>query len=229
MFDILPALGSGFALLLLGPLLLPALALVYIGLRLRDLRGNNPDPEVGIKAAYHFFLSLGVLFVLIGLTIITNDIMDGVYGWKPKPSPTSPFRDPNFGPGFQQTEDEFFNVNKRTGLGVVLAGALCGVFFLMLLLAGTNDRKFPHARRAFVGLRFAVCGVVVLGVITSFMIAVLQKDPDVRVFEVLTALIIVWGPAALVHLGLLRLYSSSPTRPRTVELAEPETRSRSFD
>jgi hypothetical protein len=225
MDNIFSSFGSGIALLAIGPSFLSALAFIYIGLRLRDLRGNNPDPEIGVKTVYHFFMSLGIILILTGLSIILVEMMNGAFDNK------APIRQPAPGFRFDDTKPEFFSPIKRVGTGLILSGTLCSVFFLLMLLAGSNDRKFPYARRAFVGMRLAISGLMVLGIVTAFMVTILQKDPQASIFEVLTALMLVWGPTALIHLVLLRVYSSWDARPpRTVQpVDEPERRPSRFD
>ena len=112
---------SYFFFAVFGPFFLLALAFVYLGLRLRDLRGDNPDPMIGVKSVYHYFLTLGILLGLAGVTTIAVDMMDGVFEDKPTPAivPVVNPRMPNVRPPV--VDNEFFNSTKlrRHGPGLV--------------------------------------------------------------------------------------------------------------
>lgn len=84
--------------------------LAYVALRVRDSRAAVPDPKLGLKLAYHVIQSLAVLMVLIGLSISSADLMQGILGGNQR----------NAAPD----ADEFWNVPQRSAAALVGTGAL---------------------------------------------------------------------------------------------------------
>src|SRR5437667_8120455 len=56
------------------PFVLLGLAIPYAVLRARDSR-DQPDSQLGLKTGLHYFLSVGILQFLTGLTIIAVDLI----------------------------------------------------------------------------------------------------------------------------------------------------------
>src|SRR5437667_6516883 len=56
------------------PFVLLGLAIPYAVLRTRDSR-EQPDSQLGLKTGLHYFLSVGILQFLIGLSIISWDLI----------------------------------------------------------------------------------------------------------------------------------------------------------
>jgi hypothetical protein len=86
-----------------------------------------------------------------------------------------------------------------------------------VIKSATNDVEFPAAKRIFVGGRLALSGVVTMITITAFIVLVFQKDvknvPDrmvLSIYETITAVTMVWLPATIVHIILMRMYSAQP-------------------
>ena len=69
------------------PVLLVGVGASYAALRSRDAKADHPDPELGLKVAYHFLLTLGVLIAHAGLTVNLFDLPNHtailVTGWQP--------------------------------------------------------------------------------------------------------------------------------------------------
>src|SRR5205085_1642989 len=56
------------------PFILPGLAIPYAVLRARDSR-EHPDSQLGLKVGLYYFLSVGILQLLSGLTVISVDLL----------------------------------------------------------------------------------------------------------------------------------------------------------
>jgi hypothetical protein len=162
------------------PFVLLGLAIPYIVLRARDSR-EHPDPQLGLKAALHYFLSVSLLLLLTGLTVIAVDLLTR------EDAPRG------------QVED--YEVI-RTGVALASSGAAFA-FLHFILLTGTDDRRNPIARRTFTGWRFAIHGLVVVSCVTTCLVIVLQKDFKWQTVKGLLGVLLVWFPSWIVHLALL--------------------------
>jgi hypothetical protein len=217
---------SGFALMgvlaygvILAPLLFLALALPYAVLRLTDAQNRHPDPQLGFRAAQHFFFSLGVLLALAGLSTIVVDIIQQVlepprggmaappqFGQPPRPAP--------------RPRSEIPNDAQRTGAALILSGVLFAGLHLVFLLPLSRERRPSPTRRVFLGCRFAVHGLVVLFSLTGLLVVLFQRsDPnrDAVLMDMRNAFIgilLVWLPSWAIHFMLLRLASVPPSPPR---------------
>jgi hypothetical protein len=194
----MPQLLTSVLVIYIVPAFLPAIPFIYIALRVRDLRGDNPDPQLGIKTVYHFFATVGILLVLSGINLIIMDMLDGVFDDK-APAQNQPFQ-----PAQPPDDDEFFNSVKRTGMGMIISGSVFAAIFFLLVASKTNDRSFPNAGRAFAGLLLAISGTTVVTSATLFMITILQKEPEKSIFEWTTSAFLVWFPTMLVQVVRLR-------------------------
>src|SRR5262245_59057089 len=95
------ALIGNYIFTVVGSLVLVALAVAYLGLRIRDARAEQPDPELGIKAGYHAFLTTGILLALTGLSIAVIDLLgDAFEGDQNKNQVQQPQFQPQFNPQF---------------------------------------------------------------------------------------------------------------------------------
>jgi len=174
------ALLGSFVWITLIPFVLLALAIPYIVLRTRDSH-EHPDPQLGLKAALHYFLSASILLFLTGLTVISVDLLTR-----------------EAGAGGRGDDNEAI----RTGVALACSGAAFA-FLHFLLLTGTDDRRNPIARRTFTGWRFAIHGVVVVSCVTTCLVLVIQKDFKWQTLKGFLAILLVWFPSWIVHLGLL--------------------------
>ena len=168
-------------------------ALVYVALRVQDARQTVPDPKVGMKLAFHAVHTTAILIILTGLSIFMIDLMDGSIA----PGPNRP----NFGGQPAQMKDSGLNSAKRTALALVGSGLLFGVMF-WAFLTGTNDAEQRSVRRVFVGGRLALCLLITMFTVTGLLVNLAQKTSDTRATEVLTGMLLVWFPAAIVHMLL---------------------------
>jgi hypothetical protein len=173
----------GFAL---SPFLLLGLAIPYVVLRMRDQQSLEHDPQIGLKAALYYFFSISILLIELGLTVLAIDALS------------------------ERPARSGLNSAQRTGAALVVAGVLGTFGYLMLIKSLTNDARWPAARRLFVGWRFAVNGLVVMGAFTALIIAIFQKDTGTgsegEFVRSLIATLLIWLPGWGIHLILLHLY-----------------------
>jgi hypothetical protein len=204
-----------FVVLALAVFAIPVLALAYVALRVQDAAREEPDPRLGMKAAFHAVHSFSVLLVLVGLSILTVDLLNGALGGRPNaPGAPNPFGPPpaaraGDGPG----------AAKRTAAGLIVSGGLFGLTF-WACLTRTNDAARRSVRRVFVGGRMALCLLVVLIAVTGLLVTLFQKTPDDGAMEALVGTLLVWLPAAGVHMALFAANMGAPRRPR--RRPEPE-------
>jgi hypothetical protein len=196
------------------------LAVAYLSLRIRDSRSETPDPELGIKSAYHAFMSVGILLVLTGLTISATDFLSELFEDKQKQQPQ--FLPPQFGPQGkfgqmqqvpvrQPDEDPFDRLSQRVAWPLVISGCLFSLVGLLLLTAGTNDGRFPAVKRTFGGLRLIIEGLNVMAGVTFLITLLFQKDvTEMRAYAIALALIVIWFPAAAVQVFLLKMWGKLP-------------------
>jgi len=179
------------------PFLLSVLLVGYLVLRMRDNRSEDHDPQLGLKAGLHFFFSLSILLLLSGLTVVVVDALTAE-----KAAPGSDWRQA-----------------QRTGWALVVAGGLLSLLHFACLQAATNDRRWPAARRLFLGWRFAMHGLVVVAALTALVVVLFQKDfGDKDARKGLFGVLFVWLPSWVLHLALLCLYSGEPSRLQPLEI-----------
>src|SRR5262245_12730554 len=221
-------LASGFFYAIsIFPVVLAGLAVAYVGLRIRDAKADPPDPELGIKAAFYTFLTAGILLALTGLSLSIIDFLGEAFeGKQPKQ------QQPQFNPGRfpppppqQQPNDPFDRVSQRVAWPLVISGVLCSLVSLLLIKAGTNDARFPAARRTFVGLRLVIAGLNAMVGVTLLIELLFQKDlATTRPYAVAVGLLIVWLPTAAFQLFLFKQYAKQPyfvpPKPKKMEYAE---------
>ena len=193
-------LGSIFWVSLL-PFVLLGLAIPYAVLRVRDSR-EQPDSQLGLKTGLHYFLSVGILQFLIGLSITSWDLI------------TREDRLPRKG----ADADEAL----RVGVAVAAVGAAFAFLHLILLTAGTDDSRKPIVRRTFTGWRFAIHGLVVLFCVTAWLTIIVQKSAHWKDVKPFFAILLVWFPSWLVHIILLwiRAIGYRPDRLRSLREEE---------
>ena len=97
---------------------------------------------------------------------------------------------------------------------VLAAAAILFVIVHVFCLAGTNDRSRPMARRAFLGARMAVHGLVVLIALSTLLVLLMQKGTTFKQVKPFLAILLIWIPSWIVHLGLLVSGTPRLIRPR---------------
>jgi hypothetical protein len=212
-------LASGFFYAIsIFPVAIAGLAVAYIGLRIRDAKSDPPDPELGIKAAFYTFLTAGILLALTGLSLSIIDFLGEAFeGKQPKQQqpqfnpPFNPRQFPPPPPPPQQPNDPFDRVSQRVAWPLVISGVLFSLVSLLVIKAGTNDARFPAARRTFVGLRLVIAGLNAMVAVTLLIELLFQKDlANTRPYAVAIGLLIVWLPTAAIQLFLFKLYAKQP-------------------
>jgi hypothetical protein len=197
--------GAFAVLLAVMPFLLLGLAIPYAILHARDARGVERDPQLGLKTVMYFFYSVCILLVLTGVTIIAVDTVretkQAGFGVQPRPGVVG------MPPPQRPSPDVWFNGTKRTGAALMFAGFSFGLLQFILIKTMTNDRRWPLPRRVFGGWRLAVAGIVVLSALTHLSIVFFQENLQPDALKDPFAVLVVWGPAALVDLVLLRVRS----------------------
>jgi hypothetical protein len=187
--------GQLLPLVVLFPALL-ALAIPYAVLVLRDSRSEVRDPQVGWKAVLYFMFSVAVLMALYALTLLLIDTLASE-PWTPQ-SPSVPR----------------LSEKQRTACAVLMSAVAIGLMHLFLIVWYSNTRRFPAARRVFLGCRLAVHALVVLTAFTIMVVELFKPAQDLD-FEALKppfCSLVIWVPSWLCHLVLLRV-SSTPTAP----------------
>jgi hypothetical protein len=213
------------------PIAIAGLAVAYIGLRLRDAKSDPSDPELGIKAAFYTFLTAGILLALTGLSLSIIDFLGEAFEGNQPKQQQQPFN-PQFNPGRlppppppQQPNDPFDRVSQRVAWPLVISGVLCSLVSLLLIKAGTNDARFPAARRTFVGLRLVIAGLNVMIAVTLLIELLFQKDlATTRPYAVAVGMLIVWLPTTAIQLFLMKMYAKLPyfvpPKPKKTDFAE---------
>jgi hypothetical protein len=219
----LEAIAGFYAAALVVPVVVLGFAVAYVSLRIRDSRSETPDPELGIKSAYHAFMTTGILLILTGLTISATDFLQeafddkqknqqpqfggpGQFGPQPKFGPQ-----PQFRPQQPIDDDPFDRMSQRVAWPLVISGVLFSLMSLLLIVAGTNDKHFPAVKRTFGGLRLLVEGLCVMAGMTIAIELLFQKNmADLRPFSIAVALICIWLPAAAIQVFLLKTYGKLP-------------------
>lgn len=181
------ALGSMSFLLMAIPFALTLLAAPYMVLRFWFARAEEQDPQVGLKCALYFILSLGVLMFLGGLNILVYDLV-GRGNW------------------FEKAGDLLskFDGTHRAACSFMLSGFVFAFFNLVLILGYTNQSRFPETGRVFVGARFAVHSLIVLAATTMVIFLIFQEIVPTGALEFSLSVLMVWGPAWLIHLIMLK-------------------------
>jgi hypothetical protein len=202
--------------LLILPYLLLGLGFPYIVLRLRDAQNRRPDPQLGFKAALHFFFSIAFFLILTALTILVVDFLmeldpGGLLGGR-----RQGFQ------GFQpaRQREPFPNPTQRIALAFLTSGVLFLVVHLVLILTLTRERGPSLVRRTFLGWRLAVHGIVVMFAVTGLLVILFQKS-DVATDQVqrfFIGLLIVWLPSWFLHVVLMRVSSPAPSDPTRIDL-----------
>lgn len=215
MDELLPMLGI-VSFVLYGYLLLPVFLLTllagYVLLRVRDARTEERDPDIGIKAALHYFLSLSILLIVNGLTLVAVEAMTSKPTKTERVAPGGGFRN---GPAIKEDT----SATQRTGWGLAAAGLLLSLLHFGVLKGTTNDDRRPAARHLFLGWRFAIHGLVLVITVTALVVTLFQKDfGNATIRKTFFATLLIWGPSWVIHLLLLQVSGADLYRPRKVTL-----------
>jgi hypothetical protein len=191
--------------------------LQYLALRIRNTRATPPDPQIGRKFIFCHFMHLAILLLLVGLTVSSLDWSEHFFepmveaqqakkeverarerGEDALPPPNIPAN------LLAKPPREWFNERQRLAAGLVASGLLHISLFWSFLRFATNARQFPSVGRSFVGLRLVSCGLILMTLTTIALIGLFHKgETDYSDVSVMAGLVVVWGPAAIIHLIVL--------------------------
>lgn len=177
-------MSYGMAFLFVVPVLLIALAIPYAVLRMRDGREGPPDPQLGFKVAMHFFFSVSIIILLLGLTVIVVGIL--LQSGRPR-------------------FDDLPGDAERVGVALIISGILFSLLHFICILTLTTQPFTSPVRRTFVGCRFGVHGLVVMLAVTGLLISLFQRHSTGEERRALVGILVVWSPSWLLHFVLLRL------------------------
>jgi hypothetical protein len=203
----------------LGVLVLVALAVAYLSLRVRDARAELPDPELGIKAGYHAFLTAGILLALTGLSISVIDLLGDAFEGNQNQNQQPQFNPPFGKGGFPQpqpqrmrnNDDPFSSMSQRVAWPLVISGVLFSLIAMLLIRLGTNDTQYPAVRRTFGGVRLVVAGLTVMSAGVLIIELLFQKDlASTRPYAIGVGSMAIWFPAAAVQVFLLKRLGALP-------------------
>jgi hypothetical protein len=187
----------------------------YLALRVRDAGSDRPDPDLGAKVAYHFFLSVGVLTLLFGAANLTVALMIPLVDYPPGYREVG-LADRMLSKWAEPSRHHLAWPIMFDGWAMISTGLTLGCGSAALIHLTTNVRSWPAVRRVFAGWRLVVVGMVVaLAVFDLNQIAVdyfLRGDKPYNLgrLQVSLALLGVFGPAFGVHVWLMRRYSRLP-------------------
>ena len=199
----------------IGPLLLLGLAIPYVVLKLQGSQDVEQDSQVGLKCGLYFIYSLSILLALLGLTIIVADLVAERHNFD------GPRFDPDFGRPPMVWDDPWPTEAQRMGGAFLLAGLLSTLIHFLLIRGMTNDDRHPATCRVFVGWRLAICSLVVFLTATMLIVVCFQKNfGEKELRKTLLMILVVWVPAWMVHLALLRAYPARSRRRSSVPVAD---------
>lgn len=226
--------GLGVILMMVGilPTILMVFALVYVALRVRDAKAETPDPDLGLKAAYWFLYTLGILILHVGLMVLFSHWFQQIVSTNNRNQFQNPV--PMGKAGFPApvpvpvASDEW-SAESRTGWALILAGGLTSGAFFMIGAFGTRDSQWPTVRRVFVGGRLAIAGMFTIFAFVALVVLQFQKDvPPGGLFPTTLATLAVWVPSLAIHIFLFRWGGDPAYHVPPVE-APRRRRSRAYD
>lgn len=202
-----------------------AAVVIYIVVRWRDSKGTRHDSQVGSKVVLHFLMSVSIFVTVSGGSVVVVDqllrvITDGGLGKLPSSSGMEDLGNPyRVRSRPKSSKSELLSAATRTGLGMIVAGALLGLVELWLIHSRTNDRRWPAVRRSFVGSRTVVHGLIVTAAMTGAFVVGFQETTEAggeikkNLLTTCLGLLTVWGGSLAVHLSLLFIYSRQSSVP----------------
>ena len=126
----------------------------YFVLRWRDDKQQPRDPDLGIKFGLHFLLTIAILLLVTGVSIIAADFLLQI--------------------STHQRDFTLKTGGMRTGFALTVAGAFLAPIFFYMVWTKTNDALLPSVRRFFIGSRFIVSGMVSIITLATMLIDVFQ-------------------------------------------------------
>lgn len=195
------SMSSSFIML---PVVLGLLIVPYIVLRHRERRdGGLRDPQLGIKVVLHYFLTVGALIGVTGLSVIVSDLLDRAIG-----SEMDEWR------GY---EPDVLTPAIRVGFAMLVSGATVIGLNIWIILTRTNESRWPAVRRIYTGARLAISGLVGIVAFTALLIILFMSDEYAgdksEVISVFLGVLFVWVGAAVGDFMLFSAFCRDPIAP----------------
>lgn len=204
--------------------------IIYAILRWRDGKQQRRDPQLGVKFGLHVLLTVSVLVLVSGASMVAADQFRKIAEDENMSSPNDRYEYDEFSGRPRRSsssisssaENKFLTPATRAGFAMMLAGVLLGGGEWYLIFSRTNDLKWPSTRRAFIGARTILHGLIVTGALTGLLIAAfMEKDPmstsesiiTRQVMYALLGTLAVWSLSLVVHMSLLFAYTRQPDVP----------------
>jgi hypothetical protein len=154
---------------------------------------------------------LAIILLLMGFTLSALEGTEYLFGPAVKAQENRkngdagvPAVDPTTGQSLPPPPRDWFNEEQRTAAGLTASGLMYAVLFLLAIRWVTNDRDFPAVRRAFAGSRLGLAVLIVMAATTVSLVALFQRgETELKTIQKNTAVVLVWGPTALLHFVLM--------------------------
>ncbi|MFH2011059.1 MAG: hypothetical protein ABI333_30950 [bacterium] len=127
-----------------------AFVAAYIILRWRALKDEEPDPQLGVKAAINYFQYILVLFTLLGLTLVFTAFFAKI--------------------GKSEGKDLW-----KVGLGMLFGAASLFAGFEAFHRMMTNQADFPEVRKTFFGMTLVSTGLIAVVTFVLFWMGLFDK------------------------------------------------------
>jgi hypothetical protein len=164
--------------------------ILYLVARWRDNRAPQPDPQLGLKFALHFFRSNAYLMLLTGTTVLLFSMLGKDLG-------------------------ELREYIYRPAFGLIVPAAI--VFGTMSVLLGkTNNYAYPAVGRLFAGYNLIVVGMAGFFAFVAGFVLLFQKGSSGNPGRVVWSMILVYTTAWAVQGALFgRQVLDAPPPPGT--------------
>ena len=140
--------GGVFVMMLLAYSVVPLFPFVYLLLRWRHGReGGAADPQLGLKVAVYYFMTIGLHVVLMALTM-------GLYGLVVDRSPETLM---------------------RGACGLLLGGGVVYGLHRAILSRVVDAGRRANVARVFAGLNVVLCGLIGMGALIATSVLLLQE------------------------------------------------------
>lgn len=157
--------GGMFMMMLFAYSIVPLFPLVYLLLRWRHTReGAAPDPQLGLKVAVYYFMTIGLHVVLMALAI-------GLYGL---------------------LIDRSSESLMRGACGLLLGGGVVYGLHRAILSRVVEPARRANVARVFAGLNVVLCGLIGMGALIATSVLLLQESVPEEAFKVAGVVMVVY-------------------------------------
>lgn len=157
---------GGMFLLMLGAYsIVPLFPFVYLLLRWRHAReGAAPDPQLGLKVAVYYFMTVGLHVMLLALAM-------GFYGL---------------------IIDRSSESLMRGAAGLLIGGGVVFGIHRAILSRVVEPARRANVARVFVGLNVVLCGLIGMGALVAVSVMLLQEHVPEEAFKVAAGVMVVY-------------------------------------